>query len=106
MTFSSRSIAVLCLAASFATAAFAQGSGADVFKSKCALCHGTDGLATTPAGKALKAASFKNPDIIKAKDADLIAIVKAGKNKMPSFNGKISDDQIKAAIAYVRTLQK
>ena len=54
----------------------------------------------------LKAASFKDPAIVKTPDAELIAIVKNGKNKMPAFAGKLSDDQIKAAVAYIRTLQK
>jgi mono/diheme cytochrome c family protein len=97
---------VFFLAASIAAPAVAQNSGADVFKSKCAPCHGADGLATTPAGKALKAASFKEPAIVKTPDAELIAIVKSGKNKMPSFKDKLTDDQIKAAVAYIRTLQR
>ena len=97
---------IFCLASSFATAALAQSAGEDVFKSKCALCHGTDGMADTPAGKALKAASFKDPAIIKTPDAELIAIVKSGKNKMPSYKGKIPDDQIKGLVAYIRGLAK
>jgi mono/diheme cytochrome c family protein len=99
-------IAVFCLAASIATSAVAQSSGADLFKSRCAPCHGTDGLASTQMGKTLKAASFKEPAIVKTPDSELIAIVKSGKSKMPAFQGKLTDDQIKAAIAYIRTLQK
>ena len=34
------------LAATTVTAAFAQGSGADTYKAKCAMCHGADGLAS------------------------------------------------------------
>lgn len=98
--------AIFCLAVSIATPGFAQSGGADIYKSKCAPCHSADGTAATPAGKALKAASFKDPTIVKTPDAQLIAIVKSGRNKMPSFNGKLSDDQIKAAVAYLRTLQK
>lgn len=99
-------IAIFGLAASIAVPGSAQSAGADVFKSKCAPCHGVDGLAGTPTGKMLKAASFKDPAIIKTPDGELIAIVKSGKNKMPSFQGKLTDDQIKAAVAYIRTLQK
>ena len=99
-------IAIFCLAASIPAAAVAQSAGADVFKSKCAPCHGVDGLATTTAGKALKAASFKEPAIVKTPDAELIAIVKSGKGKMTGFQGKLTDDQINAAVAYIRTLQK
>ena len=98
--------AVFCIAASIATPAFAQSAGADTYKAKCAMCHGADGLGATPAGKAMKAASFKDPAIVKAPDAQLIAIVKSGKNKMPAYAGKLTDDQIKAAVAYIRTLEK
>ncbi|MFZ0745259.1 MAG: cytochrome c [Terracidiphilus sp.] len=98
--------AIFCIFASIAAPTFAQNAGADVYKSKCAPCHGVDGKAATPAGKVLKAASFKDPTIVKTGDAQLIAIVKSGKNKMPAFAGKLSDDQIEAAVAYIRTLQK
>jgi len=101
-----RSAAVICLAASIVTPAFAQGSGADTYKVKCLMCHGADGQAATPAGKALKAASFKDPAAVKATDNELIAIVKNGKNKMPAYAGKLTDGEIKAAVAHVRTLQK
>ena len=50
---------VAILAASTVTSAFAQGSGADTFKSKCAMCHGADGLATGPAGKAMQVPAFE-----------------------------------------------
>jgi cytochrome c6 len=97
---------VLCLAAALVTPAFAQSSGADVYKAKCLMCHGPDGMANNPAGKALKAPSFKDPAVIKASDAELFAAVKNGKGKMPAENGKLTDAQIKAAIEYVRTLEK
>jgi mono/diheme cytochrome c family protein len=99
-------VAILFLAASIVTPAFAQSGGADIYKAKCAMCHGAAGLGDSPAGKALKAASFKDPAIVKASDADLFAAVKNGKNKMPPNKGKLTDAQIKAVIAYVRTLQK
>jgi mono/diheme cytochrome c family protein len=101
-----RHAAICCLAASIVTPAFAQNSGADTYKAKCAMCHGADGLGATPAGKAMKAASFKDPAIVNSPDAALIAIVKSGKNKMPEYGDKLSADQIKSVIAYIRTLQK
>lgn len=106
MKFILNFVVLFCLAASIATPGFAQSSGADVFNSKCAPCHGANGLAATPAGKALKAASFKSAAAVRASDAELIATVKSGRNKMPSFQGKLSDDQIKSVVAYIRTLQK
>lgn len=98
--------AIVCLVASIVTPAFAQNGGADTYKAKCLMCHGADGLGATPAGKKLNAASFKDPVIVKTPDAELIAAVKKGKNKMPAYTGKLTDAQITATIAYIRTLQK
>ena len=99
-------VTVLSIAVAIVTPAFAQSGGADVYKAKCLMCHGADGAAATAPGKALKAASFKDPAIVSASDTDLIAAVTKGKGKMPASQGKLTDAQIKAAIAYVRTLQK
>ena len=98
--------AIFCLAASIATPAFAQSAGADTYKAKCAMCHGADGMSNTPVGKAMKAPSFKDSAIVKASDAQLIAIIKSGKNKMPAYAGKLTDAQIKAAVEHIRTLEK
>ncbi len=98
--------AIFCLTASLAAPAFAQNAGADIYKAKCAMCHGADGLGATPAGKAMKAVSFKDSAVVSAPDAQLITAIKNGKNKMPAYAGKLTDDQIKSALAYIRTLQK
>ena len=44
--------------------------------------------------------------MVKASDAQFIASTKNGKNKMPAYNGKLTDAQIKDVVAYIRTLQK
>src|SRR5664280_1521306 len=65
---------LVAIAAATTMTAFAQGSGADTYKAKCAMCHGADGLGATPAGKAMKATSFKSPESNKewkGKDAGL-----------------------------------
>lgn len=81
-------------------------SGADTYKAKCAMCHGADGTGATPAGKAMKAIPFKDPALVKASDADLIAATKSGKGKMPAYAGKLTDPQIAEVIAHIRALQK
>jgi len=93
-------------ALSMTSVALAQDSGAATYKSKCAMCHGADGLGATPAGKAMKAIPFNSPDLVKASDADLIAATKNGKGKMPAYAGKLTDPQITEVVAYIRTLQK
>jgi mono/diheme cytochrome c family protein len=101
-----RTAAAILLAASLGGPAFAQAPGADTYKAKCAMCHGADGLAATPMAKNLKIVSFKDPALVKAPDAQFIASTKNGKGKMPAYTGKLTDAQIKDAIAYIRTLQK
>ncbi len=88
------------------TTASAQTSGADIYKAKCQMCHGADGSGNTPAGKAMKAVSFTSSELIMKSDADFIAATESGKGKMPAYKGKLSDPQIKAVVAYIRTLQK
>ncbi len=89
-----------------ATVVYAQSSGADTYKAKCAQCHGADGAGATPAGKAMKTPSFSSPEALKMSDADMIAMTKAGKGKMPAYSGKLTDPQIKDVVNYVKTLQK
>jgi mono/diheme cytochrome c family protein len=97
--------AALILSSTVSTA-FAAGPGADTYTSKCQMCHGATGLGDTPAGKAMKTIPFNAPDVLKMSEADLIAITKNGKGKMPAYTGKLTDAQIKDVVAYVRTLQK
>ena len=42
----------------------------------------------------------------KQTDAEPAAAITKGKNKMPAYDKKITDDQIKDLIKYVRTLGK
>ncbi len=98
-------VAVVVFSAS--VTAFCQtSSGPETYKAKCQMCHGADGHGDTPAGKAMNAHPFNSPDVLKASDADLIAIIQKGKNKMPAFTGKLTDAQITDVVAYVHTLQK
>jgi mono/diheme cytochrome c family protein len=100
-------MAILCLVAFAAAPALAQSGGADTYKSKCAPCHGVDGLAATPAGKIFKAASFKDPAI--GEDPGRCVDCRssrAARTRCPALPGKLPDDQIKAVLAYIRTLEK
>lgn len=91
-----------CLAVCVAVPSFAQ-SGADTYKTRCAMCHGATGLGDTPAGKVFKAASLKDPMVTTKSDDELTVIIKSGKNKMPAWKDKLTDEQIKAVLLYIRT---
>ena len=99
-------LALISFAISFATPSFGQDSGGDVFKAKCQVCHGADGLGGTQIGKSLGIVSFKDPAVVKLSNSAMAAVIKSGKNKMPSFDGKLTDAQISAVVSHIRTLQK
>ncbi|WP_263358964.1 c-type cytochrome [Acidicapsa ligni] len=99
-------VMTICLMLGATVPMFAQASGASTYTAKCQMCHGADGMGNTPAGKAMKAIPFNDPQILNQSDADLIAATKNGKGKMPAYSGKLSDGDIKSVIAYVHTLQK
>jgi mono/diheme cytochrome c family protein len=44
--------------------------------------------------------------MLKASDARFALTTRNGEGKMPAYNGKLTDAQIKDVIAYIRTLQK
>ena len=76
------------------------------YKAKCAMCHGPDGKGETATGKALKAGSFAAPEVAKMSDDDLATVIIKGKNKMPSFEGKLKKEEIEQLVAYIRQLAK
>ena len=73
-----------------------------VYKANCAMCHGAAGDANTPAGKNFKVPSFSSDAVLKESDADLLAIEKNGKGKMPAFN--FPDSMVTGLVAHIRTL--
>jgi cytochrome c6 len=87
------------------TSAFAD-SGADVYKAKCAMCHGPDGSGSTPMGKKLNVKDLKSPDVTKQTDPQLTTIITKGKDKMPAYAGKLTDAQIHEVVEYIRELAK
>ncbi len=101
-----RSIAVLVFAC-FVMVGHSQAESAApaAYTAKCQMCHGATGLGDTPAGKAMGARPFKAPEVVKESDADLLAIIKNGKGKMPAFAGKLNDAEMTSLIAYIRKLQ-
>jgi mono/diheme cytochrome c family protein len=99
-------ISAFLFAATSTSAVLAQSSGEATYKTQCQLCHGESGTGDTQIGKALKAKSVLDPEVMKATDAELLAKIKNGTGKMPPFKDKLSDAQIQDVIAHIRTLEK
>ena len=82
----------------FTFAAPALADGAQVFSANCAACHIGGGNAVNPA-KTLKKEDLEQYDM---KSADkIITQVTNGKNAMPSFQGRLSADEIAEVAEYV-----
>ena len=84
----------------------ADDANANLFKSKCAMCHGPDGSGKTMIGERLKIPDLHSADVQKKSDADLKTIITKGKDKMPAFAAKLSKEQIDKLVAYIRDLAK
>ncbi len=90
-------------------------SAADVkenWDKHCAKCHGADGAGKTKMGEKLKVKDYTDAKVQAAmKDAEMTKATKEGvkdgdATKMKAFGDVLSDDEIKALVAYVRTLKK
>ena len=92
--------------ACFKPAAFAGDEGAATFKAKCVMCHGQDATGNTPMGKNYKIRDLTSADVQKQSDAEMIAIIAKGKNKMPEYGSKLTKDQIADLEKFIRTLKK
>ena len=80
-----------------------------VYAKSCNACHGPSGKGDGPAGKMLKPPPADLGIVLKGKaDADIAKVIKEGGKAvgksaaMPSFGGKLSDDQVKAIVEYVK----
>lgn len=98
-------ITLLTLSASAAFAADAPGA-AEIYKAKCATCHGPDGAGQTPAGKAMKVRDLRSAEVQKLSDSDLQKAISDGKGKMPPYKSKLSVADISSLVAYIRGLAK
>jgi len=99
------SVVVLAFVFVFSTWSMAD-SGADLFKGKCAACHGATGAGDTAMGKNMKLRDLGSADVQKQSDDDLSGIITNGKNKMPKYDGKLTKDQISDLVKFIRTLKK
>jgi len=82
----------------------AADDAAALYKSKCQMCHGADGKGSA-AGQKMGVRDFHSPEVAKQSDADMAKITNEGKGKMPKFEGKLTDDQIKDLVKYIRSLK-
>lgn len=100
-------VAGLALTALSASAADAK----QTWETTCAKCHGADGKGDTKMGKKLDIKDLTDAKLqASVKDEEMLKAIKDGvkdgeKLKMKAAEG-LNDDEMKALVAYVRTLKK
>jgi mono/diheme cytochrome c family protein len=83
-------------------------AGLALYTKNCASCHGKIGLGDGVKARSLKdfPGDFSKADFQKQSDGDLFYKTKAGRDEMPKYEGKLSDDDIWNLVNYMRTLKK
>jgi cytochrome c553 len=102
------SIAIIAVSALSASAADAKAN----YESSCAKCHGADGKGQTKMGQKLGVKDYTDAKVQDALKDD--AAIKAIKEGLKDADGKtlmkpaegMSDDDVKALVAYMRTFKK
>lgn len=77
------------------------------WQTHCSVCHGDDGKGQTEQGRKKKARNLTNAkwqDTID--DARIVKSITKGHDEMPAFSKKLTEPEIKALAAEVRSLAK
>lgn len=78
-----------------------------LYKTKCSICHAADGSGSTTMGKSMGVKDLRSDEVQKQTDAQLNDAITNGKPpKMPAYKGKLTDDQIKELVTFIRSLKK
>jgi mono/diheme cytochrome c family protein len=91
----------------FAPALRADDARSENWQTHCSVCHGDNGKGQTEEGKKKKARDLTNAkwqDTID--DARIVKSITKGHDEMPAFRKKLSEPEIKALAAEVRSLVK
>ncbi|MCE4599237.1 MAG: c-type cytochrome [Desulfurococcales archaeon] len=78
--------------------------GRQIYETRCASCHGVDGKGVVPGAPDFTNATWWEAELAKEGLKGLVEIVKNGRGAMPPFAGVLSDDEIRAVLAYGMSL--
>ncbi len=94
---------ILAIVLASSGAAFGADAAA-LWSQHCASCHGKDGSGNTTMGKKLGVKDYSKDQGFS--DAEATNVIKNGQGKMKGYKDKLSDANVKALVAYVRSLKK
>jgi len=78
--------------------ASAAEASAEVYAKKCASCHGKDGKPTS-VGEKMGAKDLSGS---KLSEAEMVALISAGKGKMTAYKDKLTEAEIKSVAHFVK----
>ncbi|MEO7971160.1 MAG: cytochrome c [bacterium] len=82
-------------------------NSAQLYAKECASCHGKDGRAKTIKGKLKHARNLANAEWQeRVSDERIFNSINNGKEKMPAYGKKLSQEQIEALVTYVRAFKR
>jgi len=84
-------------------AAFGADASA-LWAQNCASCHGKDASGNTAMGKKLGLKDYSKEQGFS--DAEAAEVIKNGRGKMKGYKDELSDADVQALVAYVRSLKK
>ena len=102
--------AALALPAGLAAQATEIDSAA-LWRQHCQRCHGADGAGQTAMGRRLQLKDYRDPAVQDAMtDEEIVAatrdgVTKDGRQTMPGYSDKLSEEEIQALLAYVRAFR-
>jgi cytochrome c6 len=102
-------LAFLCVLGATAVARAADAK--EIWEKQCAKCHGSDGKGDTKMGKKLEVKDYTDAKVkASMKDDEMADVIKKGKKegdktKMKPFTD-LSDAEIKALVAHIRSFKK
>lgn len=108
-----KNIASIAVGLALGAASLGAADVKENWEKQCASCHGKDGKGDTKAGRkadvknlsdATYQSTFTDEQMFKQIKEGMKD--KNGKEKMKAFGGMLSDDEIKALVAFVRGLKK
>ena len=80
--------------------------GKIVFSQHCAGCHGTKGTGDGYMMLGPDPANLTQPSTTQKSDMALLQTIHEGKPNMPSWKARLSEEDSRAVLAYIRTLAK
>lgn len=80
--------------------------GEKVFLRHCAGCHGSEGKGDGYLLLGPEPANLTRPTTKKKSDVMLLQTIHEGKPNMPSWKSRLSEEDSRAVLAYIRTLKK